>query len=67
MQPDVATPAFVLRTRPYGESDRIVTLITEQHGKVAGIAKGQICGFGVDSYLLGLRAGVAAAKARTKA
>ena len=40
MQPDVVTPAFVLRTRPYGESDRIVTLITEQHGKVTGIAKG---------------------------
>ena len=40
MQRELATPALVLRTRPYGESDRIVTLITEQHGKVAGIAKG---------------------------
>lgn len=30
---------------------------------IAGIARGQIAGFGVDSYLLGLRAGVAAAKA----
>ena len=30
---------------------------------VAPIAKGQIAGFGVDSYLLGLRAGVAAASA----
>jgi DNA repair protein RecO (recombination protein O) len=37
---ELATSAFVLRTRPFGESDRIVTLITEQHGKVAGIAKG---------------------------
>jgi DNA repair protein RecO (recombination protein O) len=37
---EFATPAFVLRTRPYGESDRIVTLMTEQHGKVTGIAKG---------------------------
>jgi DNA repair protein RecO (recombination protein O) len=37
---EVATEAVVLRTRPYGESDRIVTLLTEQHGKVTGIAKG---------------------------
>jgi DNA repair protein RecO (recombination protein O) len=40
VQRELATPAFVLRTRPYGESDRIVTMITEQHGKVTGIAKG---------------------------
>ena len=37
---ELATPAFVLRTRPYGESDRIVTLITARHGKLTGIAKG---------------------------
>lgn len=37
---EIVTPAFVLRTRPFGESDRIVTLITEQDGKVTGIAKG---------------------------
>lgn len=35
-----STPAFVLHTRPYGESDRIVTLLTEHEGKVTGIAKG---------------------------
>ena len=40
MPAEIATPAFVLHTRPYGESDRIVTLITEHHGKLAGIAKG---------------------------
>ena len=33
------------------------------HSVIAEIAKGQIAGFGVDSYLLALRAAVAAAKA----
>ena len=32
----------------------------------AEIVKGQICGFGVDSYLLALRAAVSAAKAAGK-
>jgi len=35
-----ATPAVVLRSWPYGESDKIVCLLTESYGKVRGIAKG---------------------------
>ena len=34
------TPAVVLRTRPHGESDKIVTFLTRDWGKVTGIAKG---------------------------
>jgi DNA repair protein RecO (recombination protein O) len=36
----VLTAAFLLRSHPYGDSDRIVTFITEEFGKVSGIAKG---------------------------
>ena len=34
------TEAIVLRAFPYGESDKIVSFLTEDHGKVSGIAKG---------------------------
>ena len=37
-----------------------------QHSYIAPVARGQISGFGVDSYLLGLRAGVNAAQAAIK-
>lgn len=35
-----STTAFLLRSHSYGESDRIVTFITEGFGKLSGIAKG---------------------------
>jgi DNA repair protein RecO (recombination protein O) len=35
-----STPAIVLRARDYAESDRIVTLLTRDAGKISGIAKG---------------------------
>jgi DNA repair protein RecO (recombination protein O) len=34
------TRAIVLRTWPFGESDKIVSFLTENHGKLTGIAKG---------------------------
>ncbi len=34
------TPAIVLRSRSFGESDKIVSFLTRDHGKVTGIAKG---------------------------
>ena len=40
MRPNSVTSAIVLRTRPYGEADKIVSFITEDFGKVTGIAKG---------------------------
>lgn len=40
MPAPLATPAIVLRTWPFGESDKIVSFLTESHGKIRGIAKG---------------------------
>ena len=37
-----------------------------RHSVLAEVAKGQICGFGVDSYLLALRAAVSALQAPNK-
>lgn len=34
------TPALVLRVRPFGESDKIVSFLTQDLGKITGIAKG---------------------------
>src|SRR5258708_3583694 len=40
MSAEESTPAIVLRARDYAESDRIVTLLTRDFGKLSGIAKG---------------------------
>lgn len=40
MRPDHVTAAIVLRHRPFGESDKIVSFFTEEFGKLTGIAKG---------------------------
>jgi DNA repair protein RecO (recombination protein O) len=40
MRASYATPAIVLRARPFGESDRIVSFLTADYGKITGIAKG---------------------------
>ena len=37
---ECSTTAFVLRTRAFGESDRIVVALTEALGKISAIAKG---------------------------
>jgi DNA repair protein RecO (recombination protein O) len=40
MGPSQTSEAIILRTRPYGESDKIVTFLTDDAGKLTGIAKG---------------------------
>ena len=35
-----ATRAIVLRTRPLGEKDRLVTLFSPEHGRISAVAKG---------------------------
>ena len=39
-QPPIVTPALVLRVVNFGESDRVVTLLTAAHGKLSVLAKG---------------------------
>lgn len=39
-QPATVTPALVLRVVNFGESDRVVTLLTAAHGKLSALAKG---------------------------
>jgi DNA repair protein RecO (recombination protein O) len=38
--PLLRAKGFVLRNRPLGETDRLVTCFTFEHGKIAGVAKG---------------------------
>jgi len=40
MGPSQANEAIILKTRAYGESDKIVTFLTDDAGKLTGIAKG---------------------------
>ncbi|HYT53423.1 MAG TPA: DNA repair protein RecO, partial [Verrucomicrobiae bacterium] len=42
MRANHVTPAIVLRSRPFGESDKIVSFLTENYGKLTGIAKGAL-------------------------
>ena len=42
MRVQLTTPAIVLRARPFGESDKIVSFFTQRHGKLTGIAKGAL-------------------------
>lgn len=37
---ELRTQAFLLRARPYGESDVIAVFLTAEHGKISGIGRG---------------------------
>ena len=32
--------AIILRTQKLGEADRIITMLTREHGRIRGVAKG---------------------------
>ena len=51
-------PQIVWLHGPHGlrGRDPVIAELTKRYSVVAPLAKGQIAGFGVDSYLLGLRA-----------
>jgi DNA repair protein RecO (recombination protein O) len=34
--------AIILRSQPFNERDRLVTMLTEKHGRISGVAKGAI-------------------------
>jgi DNA repair protein RecO (recombination protein O) len=38
--PLLRATGFVLRNRPLGETDRLVTCFTQEHGRITGVAKG---------------------------
>ena len=42
MRLGLVSPAIVLRSHPFGESDKIVSFFSEHHGKLSGIAKGAL-------------------------
>jgi DNA repair protein RecO (recombination protein O) len=42
MRANHVTAAIVLRNRPFGESDKIVSFLTDKFGKLTGIAKGAL-------------------------
>jgi DNA repair protein RecO (recombination protein O) len=42
MSPFIEDLAIILRSQPLQERDRLVTMLTEHHGKITGVAKGAI-------------------------